>query len=174
MAANDWNEALAAELSRQFPGIQVEWVKSSNLDNLDIPVEMKVGFRVDDYVQPVDGRMLLPLPIDEFGDYAALFARTKRKYELDLGYPMKVKKEISIELPTGWVAILPGKLTMESSFATVNRQFSRDGNTIRYELGFTLNKPDISPEEYLAAKQFFDRLAKEDNSHLVLERIQGS
>ena len=32
----------------------------------------------------------------------------------------------------------------------------------------------ISPEEYLAAKRFFDTLAKEDSSHLVLERIQGS
>lgn len=174
LTPNDWNEALAAELSHQFPGIQVEWVTSSNLDNLDIPVEMKVGFRVDDYAQPVDGRILLPLPIDEFGDYAELFAATTRKHTLNLGYPMHVKKEISIELPDGWVAILPGKLTMESSFATVNRQFSRDGNFIRYELGFTLNKPMISPEEYLAAKQFFDRLAKEDNSHLVLERIQGS
>lgn len=171
---NDWRNTLAAELSHQFPGIHVDWVKPSNLENLDIPVEIEVGFRVDDYAQPVDGRMLLPLPIDEFGDYAALFAGTKRKYELDLGYPMQVKKEISIKLPDGWMAILPGKLTMESSFATVNRQFSRDGNLIRYELGFTLHQSVISPEEYLAAKRFFDTLAKEDSSHLVLERIQGS
>ena len=171
---NDWNEALAAELSRQFPGIHVEWVRSSNLENLDIPVEMRVGFRVDDYMQPVDDRMLLPLPIDEFGDYAALFAGTKRKYSLNLGYPMHVKKEISIELPDDWMAILPGKLTMESSFATVNRQYSRDGNLIRYALGFTLHRSVISPEEYSAAKQFFDTLAREDSSHLVLERMQGS
>ena len=152
---NDWRNTLAAELSHQFPGIHVDWVKPSNLENLDIPVEIEVGFRVDDYAQPVDGRMLLPLPIDEFGDYAALFAGTKRKYELNLGYPMHVKKEISIELPVGWMAILPGKLTMESSFATVNRQFSRDGNLIRYELGFTLHQSVISPEEYLVAKQIF-------------------
>lgn len=172
--SSDWNDALAAELSRQFPGIHVEWVRSSNLDNPDIPVEMRVGFRVDDYAQPVDGRMLLPLPIDEFGDYAGLFVAATRKYTLNLGYPMHVKKEISIELPDGWAAILPGELSMESSFATVNRQFSRDGNVIRYELGFTLNQPVISPVEYAAAKQFFDRLAKEDSSHLILERIQGS
>ena len=174
LAPNDWNEALAAELSRQFPGIHVDWVRSSNLENLDIPVEMRVGFRVDDYAQPVDGRMLLPLPIDEFGDYAELFAGTKRKYTLDLGYPMHVKKEISIELPDGWMAILPGKLSMESSFATMSRKFSRDGNLIRYELGFTLHQSVISPEEYLAAKRFFDTLAREDSSHLVLERLQGS
>ena len=174
LAPNDWNEALAAELSRQFPGIHVDWVRSSNLENLDIPVEMRVGFRVDDYAQPVDGRMLLPLPIDEFGDYAELFAGTKRKYTLNLGYPMHVKKEISIELPDGWMAILPGKLSMESSFATMSRKFSRDGNLIRYELGFTLHQSVISPEEYLAAKRFFDTLAREDSSHLVLERLQGS
>ena len=92
LKSSDWNEALAAELSRQFPGIHVEWVRSSNLENPDIPVEMRVGFRVDDYAQPVDGRMLLPLPIDEFGDYAGLFAGTNRKYTLNLGYPMGVKK----------------------------------------------------------------------------------
>ena len=174
LAQNDWKDTLAAELSRQFPGIHVEWVRSSDLESPDIPVEIRVGFRVEDYAQLVDGRMFLPLPIDEFGDYAELFAATERKYALDLGYPMHVKKEISIELPTGWMAILPADLSMESGFAIVNRQFSRDGNIIRYELGFTLNQPVISPEEYAAAKHFFDRLAKEDSSHLILERIPGS
>ena len=170
---NDWKDTLGVELSHQFPGIHVDWVTSSNLGNLDIPVEMGVGFRVDDYAQSIDERVLLPLPIDEFGDYAALFAATTRKYALNLGYPMQVKKEISIELPDGWMAILPDELTMESSVATVNRQFSRDGNFIRYELSFTLNQSVISPDEYVAAKQFFDRLAKEDGSHLILEPLQG-
>ena len=56
----------------------------------------------------------------------------------------------------------------------MNRQFSRDGNFIRYELSFTLNQSVISPEEYHAAKQFFDTLAKEDGTHLIIERMQGS
>ena len=170
----DWKDTLAAELSHQFPGIHVDWVKSSNLENLDVPVEMRVGFRVDDYAKSIDNRMLLPLPIDEFGDYAQLFAGSKRKYALHLGYPMQVTKEISIELPDGWMALLPGKMTMETGFAAVNRQFSRDGNLIRYELSFTLHRSVISPEEYSVAKQFFDTLAREDSSHLVLERLQGS
>ena len=174
LKSSDWNEALAAELSRQFPGIHVEWVRSSNLENPDIPVEMRVGFRVDDYAQPVDGRMLLPLPIDEFGDYAGLFAPTNRKYMLNLGYPMQVTKEVSIELPDGWTAVLPGDLTMESDFATVNRQFNRDRNLVRYKLEFALHRSVIPPAEYSAAKRFFDALAREDKSHLILKRIQGS
>ncbi len=171
---DDWTDTLAAELSGQLPGIRVDWVKSSDLENLDVPVELTIGFRVDDYAPSLDGRVLLPLPIDEFGDYAELFAATKREYALNLGYPMQVKKEISIELPDGWMAILPGKLSMESSFATVHRQFSRDGNRIRYELDFTLNQSVISPEAYAAAKQFFDRLAREDGSHLILQPLHGS
>ena len=174
LTPNDWTVTLAAELSDQFPGIRVDWVKSSNLEDLDAPVEMSVGFRVEHHAQSINNRILLPLPIDEFRDYAELFAAAKRKYALNLGYPMQVKKVISIELPDGWMAILPGKLTMESSFATVNRQFSRDGNFIRYELSFTLNQSVISPEEYHAAKQFFDTLAKEDGTHLIIERMQGS
>ena len=174
MMPNDWKDTLAAELSHQFPGIHVDWVKSSNLANLDAPVEMSAGFHVDNYAQSIGGRMLLPLPIDEFGDYAELFAGTKRIYALDLGYPMQVKKEISIELPDGWMAILPGDLFMDSGIATVNRQFSRDENLVRYKLGFTLHRSVIPPEEYSAAKQFFDTLAREDGIHLVLERRQGS
>ena len=174
LTPSDWKDTLAAELSVQFPGIRVDWVKSSDLENLDVPVEMRVGFRVDDYAQSINNRILLPLPIDEFGDYAELFAGTTREYALDLGYPMQVKKEISIELPDGWMATLPGKLTMESGFATVDRQFIRDGNLIRYQLSFTLHRSAISPEEYFAAKRFFDTLAKEDGSRLMLERMQGS
>ncbi|MDE0298433.1 MAG: DUF3857 domain-containing protein [Candidatus Poribacteria bacterium] len=174
LAQNDWKDTLAAELSIQFPGVHVEWVKSSNLENLDAPVEIRAGFRVDDYAQIIDSRILLPLPIDEFGDYAELFAATERKYPLDLGYPMHVKKVISIELPAGWTAILPADLSMESGFATVNRQFSRDENLVRYELDFTLHRSVIRPDEYAAAKRLFDTLAREDSRHLILVHLQGS
>ena len=174
LTPNDWTDTLAAELSDQFPGIHVDWVKSSNLEILDVPVEVSVGFSVEHHAQSMSNRILLPLPIDEFRDYAELFAAAKRKYALNLGYPMQVKKEISIELPDGWMAILPGKLTIKSGFATMNRQFIQDGNLIRYELSFTLNQSVISPEDYFAAKQFFDTLAKEDGSHLIIERLQGS
>ena len=54
----------------------MDWVQSSDLEDLDVPVEMRVGFRVDDYAQSINNRILLPLPIDEFGDYAELFAGT--------------------------------------------------------------------------------------------------
>ena len=93
-----------------------------------------------------------------------------REYALDLGYPMQVKKEISIELPDGWMATLPGQT--DHGVRICNRESPIYPRWKSYSLSTrVLHYIDrqFRPEEYFAAKRFFDTLAKEDGSHLILE-----
>ena len=69
-ARHQWKDTFTAELSRQFPNIHVDSVHISALDVPDIPLEIKVKFHVKKYVKRLNKQVLLPLPIDEFSDYA--------------------------------------------------------------------------------------------------------
>ena len=161
-------DALAVELSQQFPGIQVIWHEMSDLNELNVPVEIRLGFRVENYATLLDNNMLLPLPIDEFAEYAEAFAADQRVYSLDFGYPTQVEKTIRIQIPEGWSAALPedSHHTMEN--AEFTRQYRQVENIITYRLLFTLRNKVLPAVAYPAAKSLFTSLASEDGSHLLL------
>ncbi len=165
-----WKDTFAAELSKQFPAVKVDEAAISDLNDLTVPVQIDIAFTADDYARRMDGRMLLPLPSDEFTDYAVLFAAAERTYPLDLSYPMQMEKDIRITLPEGWTAQLPADLRMDYSFASMVRQYKMEGNVILYTLSFTLKTPIIMPEDYATAKHFFETLAREDKTQLILEK----
>ena len=165
-----WKDTLAVGLSKQFPGVQVDTVQISDLEDLNVPVQLKVVFTVENYAEPIENRLMFPLPSDEFSDYAEIFAAAKRQHPLDLSYPMYMKKTIRIALPEGWTATFPQDVRLENRFARVERQYKLEGNQIHYEINFMIKKAIIPPEDYPVAKRFFDMLVREDRTHLILEK----
>ena len=165
-----WKDTLAVGLNKQFPGVRVDAVQISDLEDLNVPVQLNVAFTVEDYAEPVDNRLMFPLPIDEFSDYAEIFAAIERQHPLDLSYPMQMKKTIRIALPEGWRATFPKDVRLENRFASMERQCKLEGNRIHYEINFTIKESVILPEDYPAAKRFFDMLVREDRTQLILEK----
>ncbi len=159
---------LATELSQQFPGIQIIWHEMSNLNELNVPVEIRLGFRVENYATPLSNNMLMPLPIDEFVEYAKAFADDQRVYSLDFGYPTQVEKTIRIQIPEGWGAALPEDSYHTIESAELTRQYRQVENIITYRLIFTLKDKILPAAAYSAAKLLFTSLASEDGSHLLL------
>ncbi len=166
----EWTDTFAGELSAQFPGVRIDRVTISDLNNLIVPVHVELEFTVEKYVKRINGSLLFPLPSDEFTDYAELFAAIERKYPLEFSYPLQMEKTIRIALPQGWTAALPEDIQVAHSFASMDRQYESEGNEIRYKLQFTLKNPIISPEDYPAAKRFFETLAREDRTQLILQK----
>ncbi|MDE0469506.1 MAG: DUF3857 domain-containing protein [Candidatus Poribacteria bacterium] len=159
---------LAAELSGQFPGIEIGWCDMSDLNELNEPVEIRLGFRVEDYATPLKNNMLLPLPIDEFGEYAEAFAREQRVYSLDFGYPTQIEKTVRIRIPDGWKAAVPEDSHHTIESAEFTRQYRQIDNILTYQLIFTLKNRTLPAAAYAEAKPFFTALASEDGSHLLL------
>ena len=165
-----WKDTLAVGLSKQFPGVRVDSVQISDLEDLNVPVQLNVAFTVENYAEPVDNRLMFPLPSDEFSDYAEIFAAVERQHPLDLSYPMQMKKTIRIVLPEGWTATFPKDIHLENRFASVERQYKLEGSQIHYEINFRIKESIIPPEDYPIAKRFFDMLVREDRAHLILEK----
>ena len=158
----------ATELSQQFPGIQITEHEISDLKDLNTPLEIKLRLRVEDYGTPLTDTMLLPLPIDEFSDYAELFAAAHRTYSLDFGYPTEIQKTIRIQIPEDWGAVLPEDVHYSTEIAAFTRHYRQAGNTITYHLVFTLKNRILPAAAYPTAKLLFTALASEDASHLLL------
>ena len=165
---NALKTTLATELSQQFPGIQVTWSEMSGLGDLNVPVTINLGFHVENYGTWVGNDMLLPLPIDEFADYAETFVNEQRTYSLDLGYPMQIEKAIRIQIPDGWAATLPKDIHYAVENAELTRQYRQVGNVITYQLVFTLKNRVLSAAAYSAARSLFTALASEDGSRMLL------
>ena len=166
---NALKTTLATELSHQFPGIQVTWSDISDLNDLNVPVTINLGFHVENYGTWVGNDVLLPLPIDEFADYAETFANEQRTYSLDLGYPMQIEKAIRIQIPDGWAATLPKDIHHIIGNAELTRQYKQVGNVITYQLVFTLKNRIFPAAAYSAARSLFTALASEDGSHVLLK-----
>ena len=166
----EWSDTFAAELSTQFPGVKINRVNVSDLNDLTVPVQVEIDFAVEKYVKRINGSLLFPLPSDEFTDYAQYFAASERKYPLEFSYPFHMEKTMRIALPEGWKAALPDDLQAAHNFASMDRQYRLEGSEIRYKLHFTLKNPVISPEDYPSAKRFFESLVREDGTQLILRK----
>lgn len=171
---NAMKTTLATELSQQLPGIQIEWCDVSDLSDLNVPVEINLGFHVKSYAESLGGSILLRLPIDEFAAYAETFADAHRTYSLDFGYPMQIEKTVHIRVPEGWTAVLPEDIHHTIEIAELSRQYRQVENVITYRLVFTLKNRILPAAAYPAAKSLFVSLASEDGSYLLLNSGQES
>ena len=170
----EWKETLATELSQLFPNIRIDDATISELDNPDTPVEIVIDFHVKNYAIHLKQQTLLPLPIDEFAEYAEIVSAVDRKYPLDLSYPMKIEKAIQIHLPDKWTAVLPKDIKQATSFAAMERHYRQNDGIVLYRLIYTLKQRTIPATDYAEAKQFFNRLASEDGSRLLLITGDGN
>lgn len=169
IAPPELKNTLAAELNPLFPNVVIDDATISDLSDSDLPFEMSIDFHIAKYLRKLDDQALLQMPIDEFSDYAEIVGASERLYPLDLYYPMQIEKSIQIHLPDGWSTVLPADIKKETSFATLNRQYRQDKNIVHYQLIFTLRQQTIPTVKYPEAKRFFNLLANEDGSSLLLE-----
>ena len=170
----DWKQTLATELSQLFPNIHIEDATISELDNPDAPVEIKIDFRVENYAMHLNQQLFIPLPIDEFAEYAEIVAAADRKYPLDLSYPMTIEKTIQIHLPDEWTAVLPKDIKQVTGFAALERFYRQRDDVVIYRLLYTLKQRAIPATDYAGARQFFNLLASEDGSRLLINMTSSS
>lgn len=163
-------ETLATELSQLFPNISIDDAIISELDNPDTPVEITVDFQVENYAIQLNQQTLLPLPIDMFSEYAEIVAAENRKYPLELSYPMKIEKTIQIHLPDELEAVLPKDIKLSTSFAEMERNYRELDDSVLYRLIYTLKERIIPAIDYAEARRFFNLLASEDGSRLLLNQ----
>ena len=165
--------AFATTLNHQYPGVRIENISISDLFDMDTPVETSIEFLSPKYCLSLSDKLLFAMPGDNLASYASLVGPSERKFDLFLGFPMRLSKKISISIPDGYTPLrLPPEIDLEHDFGNFKRNYKKlDDNTIRYEMDFTLTQSIVSAKQYRELKGFLETIAREDKAQIVLEKI---
>ena len=172
-----------AELSRNFSGLVADRHQISDLRDLDQNIEIHLDFRAGQLTSQIDGQhLLLHYNGADFEDYTDIFISEEREYPLDLSHPILVEKSTVFYLPSGWRPLdLPHdqkrhseKFVLQHQFAelTVIRTYIE--TQIEVILTLRVDNPVITPEIYVTAKSFFQKLVEQDRHTMILKKSPAS
>ena len=172
-----------AELSRNFSGLVADRHQISDLRDLDQNIEIHLDFRAGQLTSQIDGQhLLLHYNGADFEDYTDIFISEEREYPLDLSHPILVEKSTAFYLPSGWRPLdLPHdqkrhseKFVLQHQFAelTVIRTYIE--TQIEVILTLRVDNPVITPEIYVTAKSFFQKLVEQDRHTMILKKSPAS
>jgi tetratricopeptide (TPR) repeat protein len=171
MRADERRDLLESILNQRYPGVQLNDVSISDVNDLDIPVEVKVDFSCPEYVSDLEGTVAFPLPSEDFSSYAGLVGgKTERRYDFHLGYNMAVEKDLTLSIPKGYkLGSLPKDVTVNQDFGTFSRKYERvNDTTIKYFTSLRFNTHIISSSSYAELKSMFETAAREDRAQIIL------
>ena len=165
-------EQIERILGGRYPGLEVRTVETSDLDDLTIPVELKLELTVPRFADLGSGSIELP-PIRDLlqslrgvGDAAS---RPERNDDLLLGNPRAGDLRVEIELPKGVrVASLPKSETFGDDRIQCEFQFTQENGRIVIQRSYSMLTPRISPEHYESFKRIVDRVAAKLEERVIL------
>lgn len=171
MKGDERRKLLESIINQRYPGAKVNEITVSDVNDLSIPVEIKVGFSCPNYVSDLEGTLVFPLPSEDFSSYAGIVSgNDERKYDFHLGYNMSVQKDLTISIPNTYnVHSLPEDISIEYEFGKFSRKFEKtEDSSIKYSAELSFNTPIISSSDYGKLKSMFETAAKEDRSQVIL------
>lgn len=159
-------------LNQKYPGVKVHDVRLSGLNDLDAPFETVVKFSVDHYGLNYGNKLIIPIPNDNFSDQAAMVSQQERRYELKTGYPVQIQKDVTVNIPDGYVlSELYQPVEMEYDFGKFSRQYTLEGKMVKYSLKYTINTSSIPPSKYHLFKRFIEAISREDKIQLIYSKV---
>jgi len=166
---NKIKETLESILNQRYPGMKIENFSLSNLDNMEIPVEIKISFVCPDYAPDKNGMIIFHVPSEDFASYASIVSSEERIYDLNLDYNMSVEKNLSISFPDDYTFMYPENVTINNDIGSFTRKYEKiNDSQVNYHVYFGLNRHIIPSSKYNDLKNMMETAAKEDRAVIVL------
>jgi hypothetical protein len=121
--------------------------------------------------------MILTLPIPSMRRMAdaatALEARGPRRFPIDAAKiigPVATLMDITLTLPAGWRAHLPGEINAVSKWGTYLASYRQDENVLRISRRLVGARGIYPPGDLPDLTKWLRQVAQDDVSYLVIER----
>lgn len=165
-------ELLERRLGRLFGEVRIEELDTSDVDDLDTPVEVTAAATVTRAADPRGDRLALRA-VPETSDLQRLASAPERRLPLLLGTPRSERETTRYRLPDGFGAEeLPAPVELRESFGSFTLHWSlRDGEVVA-ERNLTLSTPRIEPEEYPAFRRFASQVDAADRAPVLIRRLE--
>lgn len=166
-------EKLERSLAAMLGKVQVERLDTSDLLDLDKPVEVVVDLSVQDFAAKQQDGLLLKGCLQPT-DLSSMTSKPERTFPLLRGSPESWNTVLHYRLPPGYApASLPEPVRLQTRFGTYTMVWTQDGSELRVEreLAFTVNR--IEPPEYPQFREFAASVQRADSQVVVVKPNGG-
>jgi predicted Zn-dependent protease len=165
-------KTLHEAIASSYTSAELLTFKFSGLNSPDSSVVYEYEYKVPNYLGDAAGFKIMKLPWTDDLQANSGFAPDKRTYDLIyVNQANFVKEEITVELPPGYDLIEYDKKTeYASSAATYSMELSYRNGIIYGTRTIEYLKWDISPEEYPAFREFYNKVVNNDNKQYLLKK----
>jgi len=162
-------EELKEKISTITPGGELLDYRISDLENLNLPVEIWMEFKGPKFLTRAGKNRLLP----KFGSLSAsLVSRKTRNFPLDFQALNEDVTEIKVKLPSNLtVKYLPPPILRETPWFNYVYAYAFSEGLISFEEKLINKKRSISLEEYQTFKEIYEELARETDEQVILEEL---
>jgi hypothetical protein len=159
-------------LEKRFGGLVIGEYNLANSSELSKPVIEDFDF-VHNNVADVVGDKIYVNPLLFFAMSESPFKAEKREYPIDFIFPHQDKYVVSLNIPEGYtVESLPTTISMaiEENIGLFIYNLKAVGNQIQLVAQFDINYANVSPEYYIAIKEFYHKMVDKQNEKIVLAK----
>lgn len=166
--SNKKKERLDGFLSRQDKNILVKDVKTSDLKNRDIPLNIDYGIVISNKVSSFDDEIFVDL--DFMNEYKN-FELKDRKVDYEMDYKTHFNSQITLKIPEGYKATkIPSNLNIKENNFEVNITFENTGKEIIYKKTFLFKNGCIKANEIDKWNDFNKKLIENYNQQITLSK----
>jgi len=157
-------------MKKWFPaGATLEITNAPNWESSEEPLSFECTLTLPNFAAPTGRRVLLPAGVFQ-ANQRHPFQNATRVHPIYFGHPFQEVDDVSIELPPGLdVESLPPSRSEEANWAVFKTSRSREGNLIRLQRRFTVNRYQFPANQYPALRTLYDVVYAADEERLVLQ-----
>ncbi|MCA8960326.1 MAG: DUF3857 domain-containing protein [Planctomycetes bacterium] len=163
-------------LSRRYPGVVVDDVETTDLEDLTQTPALTLRLSVPEWADANGDGLKLPSLQDLFNTVnpvASLASRVEREHDLLLGNPSLSELTVEITLPPGVeVKHLPESFRLTSPDATFAFQASVTGQKIELRRTYEQSAPRVEASDYPSFREIADRIRELARERIVLNKIE--
>lgn len=161
--------ALERYLSKNDKNIHVDAIKTTDLKNRDIPLNLNFDIEIDNKVSRFDDDIYIDLEyLNDFKNFE--FKDRKTDYEFD--FKKNYEATIVLKIPAGYkVTQLPENLLAKEKNYDVAVTFEQKSDEIIYKKAFIFNNGLIKSGEISQWNDFVKNLAAVYNKQIILSKI---
>ncbi|NUO03216.1 MAG: DUF3857 domain-containing protein [Saprospiraceae bacterium] len=177
-----WREKIAAQkdqtslmkgvLSKQYPDIAIEDVKTETPEDLAKPVTISFKCTLPE-MAAANGDLLYLSPVINPLFTENPFKVEDRKFPVDIPYIFSDKFVLQLELPEGFVleeAPEPIKASLPNNGGTFQYTLSQNGNKLNLVTEVKISQQRFEPDTYPGLRHFFNLLLEKQQNPVVLKR----
>lgn len=148
----------------------IDVIKTTGYDRIELPYSMffETIYETEKLDNQIVVKPFLNLPLAKNN-----LTQQNRSYPVDFIYPWENIYESTLEIPGDFsISRMPAGYKLNNDLAEINLSYSLDGNILTALGNYKFKKSTYQPNEYTKIKEYLDRIVKEFNNPIVLEKTE--